>query len=1092
MSDLDLYISQIKTKAGDLKDFFQNILGIRVSSARKASSFTRSEKNPSLHVYQDHWIDFGAADSDENRAGDAITAYKLTKICSTAEAIQELGQLYGLGDPPWIGSSKDLDGDLLELQQEHIALQVLDDAISYYEEKLLDFPDIIAELESKWGITLEEAKQYRIGFSDGKCVSQLRPRWKDSDLLSTGIFRGTRDDGPCDFFVGRIIFPYLVRGKVRNVIGRSTSHTPDVEWEKGKYKKLRAHSTERPFICKRLGNQWLFGEDDLASGSELIILTEGITDAIAARRAGYKCFSPVTVNLSAKNVEKAKNYVGFHKKIVVINDNDPKEDKRSPGLEGAKSGGRALYAMGHPVYVGQLPAPTADEEKVDLCSLVVERGKEALDEVVQNAKPFVEFFLEHLPEDLDERGKQLDQLLEALAGQPETVSAEWVKKIQQASGATRKELTKRVDTYRREQAKAKAEATKAAQAAAPIVVQPQRGDVQEGLGYYYVEVITAKGRRQENISSFSLSLRRILVVGNKRLVQCDIILTNGETVVADHIFDAKAWITRRSFNDALSFDPRLRFTGKDDEVMGVLACVMQREGDVPTAFGVTSIGYHELPTGPRWVWGRGALAPDGIMDSPDVFFWNSSGATHLDGGIVERINYGSLPVESDTRELLRKTLPLLFSVYRTSTALGVAAWFFACPFASRLRKILGHFPHLLLWGGPGSGKTTLILRVFWPLMGVGDPAGRPAHAFACNDTKFMLLKKLGSTNGVPIYFDEYKSDMGQLAQQNFERVLRSAYAGETVERGRSDLSTQTFMLEAPVVFTGEQQPEDPALQERTICFATEKNLIGVGNDMHRALVELTRLPLQELALPFIQWTLTQDPNRFLFEAREVLATLQEPDEHGIAQVPQCAARIHDSMLVVLFGAIVLERWAKSLGVDIPDTMIAPTLMALAGGFDEIGHTTGGDLPSSDERPVSVPAKGIRDELDRFIEEVSHLAHHGDVEYNKHYTKLEGRVCLHMQSCLDAVLVARQRRGAKSSYKLPTLMLLARSNHQRGGYVERVSHRVRLKHPWSSDGMAQFRCLVVSWERVPEYLDVIEFRGDSRKSGPKPGGGGELN
>ena len=104
--------------------------------------------------------------------------------------------------------------------------------------------------------------------------------------------------GPQDifaFFRNRIVFPYWKQGRVVYMIGRKTPWTPDSEYEKSKYKKLLRKSAKRPHIAPCVSNGVFYNEDCLATETERVVITEGVTDCIALMERGVPCISPVTV-----------------------------------------------------------------------------------------------------------------------------------------------------------------------------------------------------------------------------------------------------------------------------------------------------------------------------------------------------------------------------------------------------------------------------------------------------------------------------------------------------------------------------------------------------------------------------------------------------------------------------------------------------------------------------------------------------------------------------------------------------------------------------------------------------------------------------
>lgn len=174
-------------------------------------------------------------------------------------------------------------------------------------------------------------------------------------LLESGLATDTQS-GIVDFFDGRIIFPYFEHGKPRYFIGRKTPITPDVDWERGKYKKL-PRPTNNDHVDEQV-DEPIYGRDNVRNANRVVV-TEGVTDVLAARQHGYAAIAPVTTNFKQERVSDVVRLVR-DKDVVVIMDEDADSEA---GIEGALKTAKTIDKRTGPatdISVGRLPLEDGD------------------------------------------------------------------------------------------------------------------------------------------------------------------------------------------------------------------------------------------------------------------------------------------------------------------------------------------------------------------------------------------------------------------------------------------------------------------------------------------------------------------------------------------------------------------------------------------------------------------------------------------------------------------------------------------------------------------------------------------------------------
>jgi P4 family phage/plasmid primase-like protien len=232
-------------------------------------------------------------------------------------------------------------------------------ATTYYQEQLLESPEILAWAEKQWGFDPETVQRFALGYAENapRTSTGLRERalaagWTDEDLITTGL----RNKKGGEFFRHRLMFPFWSRGKVTFLIGRQTPWTEETEFERAKYRKLRVHNPDDErgkFIAPCITNEFLWGADSLLSRPAQVVITEGVADAVALAVRGVPVVSPVTVKFRKGDLENLGGQLAAAEvsRVVVCMDNEVSRI----GIRSALEIGRELRKKVRRVGVLALP-----------------------------------------------------------------------------------------------------------------------------------------------------------------------------------------------------------------------------------------------------------------------------------------------------------------------------------------------------------------------------------------------------------------------------------------------------------------------------------------------------------------------------------------------------------------------------------------------------------------------------------------------------------------------------------------------------------------------------------------------------------------
>ncbi len=1005
----------------DLAALIGDDVGLRpAGSVLKGRSPQRPDKDPSLVVWphSQTWRDFSGGGSE---GGDCFDYVMRRDGIGFMEALRLLAANSGVNMPG--ASDPEIEKELEHLVERRRIEGLLTRAAEYYHRVL---PTKIREdsYRDRYGFTDETVNELQLGWADGHLGQHLIEDLGASkeDALATGLLVRRANGELCDFFSDRLVFPYWKRGRVVYFIARATEHTGDEPWEKAKYKKLLTHSDRHPYVSRHVVNSTFYNEDAAQSADELLI-TEGVTDCISARQAGIACVSPVTVRFRHKDIPKLMELTRGVSRIVICND----AEESGAGEEGALETAGALQAEGRDVRVGVLPRPD-DKNKMDINELVRDQGPDGLRTVLDSARRYPEFLIERVPADtpkadLGERLKPVVAVIRSCEPLLREACTDLLRDRFKLKAATLKALFKEP---RRNAPRGSGRSTSLPDPGEGE--ETVKGQVYEETNHYYIS-----GHQGEPvaISSFQIEPTQRIVLEDGEIIDGDVTAVSGR-VFRNVRFPREAWHCKRNLLKVLG-PVDLQFTGSDDNVQGVLALLSKRS--VPSRRGTMNLGYCETPDGPMWVVPDRVVYPEGAAPPPTDILYVSSGDT-----LSKRIRF---PLAADP-DLVKRTasvvLPALLELNAAEVMLPIIGWFFASPLRPRIHKLLGHHPFLCIWGTPGSGKSSLIVEVFWPLLGVHS-----AEPYGATETEFAMLKLLSCTDSVPIFIDEYKPyDMPRHRKNSLHRFLRRLYTGEEEGRGRANQTVVAYRLAAPICLAGETRPIEAALVERMVSANPDKDELTRNPACTMAFARLKTIDLTVLTESIIAHLLGRDTAADVALARTVVDNALDDRE-----VP---LRFRDNMIAVVTGLICFEGYAERMEVSLPELDIDKFIRAQCDDLLESG------------------GKAVKLGLDYFLEMLSSLAVSGQIQCGKQYYYSGDNLALHIPSCHAAYAEHCRRAGYEGEIvDKKALIRQIQENHRRGGYIAEVNK------PTSFGSRAdKRRATHIDMGCAKESLDVDDF------------------
>lgn len=281
-----------------------------------------------------------------------------------------------------------------------------------------------------------------------------------------------------------------------------------------------------------------------------------------------------------------------------------------------------------------------------------------------------------------------------------------------------------------------------------------------------------------------------------------------------------------------------------------------------------------------------------------------------------------------------------------SPAIG---WMMSVPFKPMMEQMNIKMPTLLLYGFPGSGKSSLIQFGLLPLL------GRWGKSTASDSSNFALIGNMAISNGWPAWFGEFRSS-NQNAD-NFQRLLREVYDGYQEARGTADQQVRTHQLVNPIIVDGENPFNDGANAERAIALQLEKDTIARGTPENVAFQELLTLQQHnkdlwsKFAYAYIQWTLSKGVDELGYYIKQ---------GQGVFQKDISAARMINNYAIAWAGLSMLKdffddmNWKVTIKQDKADFIAA------------LKMTHQSDL-------------GVRTAADMLCEQITHFHYHQELQ-----------------------------------------------------------------------------------------------------------------
>lgn len=283
------------------------------------------------------------------------------------------------------------------MKKEDSIFQIIEHAVYDYNNQMLKFaPEILEQCKDQYGFSNEFINSEKWGFGKECPSKRLLEYWSFDEVLSTGLFNKTKktSTGLFHIYQNRIVIPYNIRGRMVYTIGRRTKLTSTMPngSEAPKYFKQYINRTEKEYISKSIKNQPIYSNKD----NNEIVITEGITDYLAAKMHGLNAVSAVTTSFKREDCDSVVKICKKFKKIYIANDND----KNGAGQKGTDRVCKMLADSGLDCNIVLLPR-LDNKDKIDLAEFLRDCGVEEFNKLKLNSVKYIDYLINKVSPDVD-------------------------------------------------------------------------------------------------------------------------------------------------------------------------------------------------------------------------------------------------------------------------------------------------------------------------------------------------------------------------------------------------------------------------------------------------------------------------------------------------------------------------------------------------------------------------------------------------------------------------------------------------------------------------------------------------------------------
>lgn len=268
----------------------------------------------------------------------------------------------------------------------------------------------------------------------------------------------------------------------------------------------------------------------------------------------------------------------------------------------------------------------------------------------------------------------------------------------------------------------------------------------------------------------------------------------------------------------------------------------------------------------------------------------------------------------EVNEMVRRIWRDLITLHRPEVILPIFGLIGACavrPLLEDANNVVVEVPTVNLRGNSSKGKshTAKLLMQLCGFKTLDD-----VHIFSVETSVFAFGRLMASTNLLPLTIDEFKENTENNNRlEAFRSLVRRIYTGETLARGRADLSYTIMKLRGTLMVIGEHPLErvgNVAEVSRILPVDVyEHNTNNTSTQYARVSGEL----LGHMNPYFYHFILQQDPAALYAELRQLKAAAAEI----LPGWAEDKNRIAPNVAIIQLGIRLWDRFVQSIDPNLP-------------------------------------------------------------------------------------------------------------------------------------------------------------------------------
>jgi len=217
--------------------------------------------------------------------------------------------------------------------------------------------------------------------------------------------------------------------------------------------------------------------------------------------------------------------------------------------------------------------------------------------------------------------------------------------------------------------------------------------------------------------------------------------------------------------------------------------------------------------------------------------------------------------------------PYILDFNSSEIVQAVLGWTVACFFKDYFiyNPELGGFPILFISGSSGSGKSKTAKNIIHNIWGIESQL----KSFI-EQSNFTIVKYMGSSNNIPIVFDEAKlNKMSKFKKDVFSNLIRIAYDNSVANKGRQDQTMVNYTYKRPLVLCSETGLNESAHLDRTVFVN-----FSLIKSMHhsKSFKKLSSMDLSIIGKALVDYVLTSDEKIIKEKIQECFNNVPKPFE----------------------------------------------------------------------------------------------------------------------------------------------------------------------------------------------------------------------